>query len=274
MSEADSVYDSDSDDDLDDDVIADLEQPGVSAEEDVSPQPANVSRYGRTRKPNPRYANQARSYEWEVHAGAGNQDLARACAVESTPSLPNSNDALSWEPAPATIRDIVKMPNGPVREEWLKSVRKELKTLVDSGTFQEDTMRAGETSTPVMEIFKVKVKSDGSLDKLKTRMVVRGDLQNKNITEDKWSPTASFRSLKMFLAHASRLKTRVKQLDFVGAFLQAKMRTRMFVTIPKIFGILFPEYAWCTGKPVWLLMSMYGTTLCGKYWYLDLLDFL
>jgi len=66
----------------------------------------------------------------------------------------------------------------------------------------------------------------------------------------------------------------VKQLDFVGAFLQAKMRTRMFVAIPKILGILFPKYAWCTGKPVRLLMSMYGTTLCGKYWYLDLLDFL
>ena len=65
----------------------------------------------------------------------------------------------------------------------------------------------------------------------------------------------------------------MKQLDFVGAFLQAKMRTRMFVTIPKIFGTLFPEYA-TTGRPVWLLMSMYGTALCGKYWYLDLLDFL
>jgi hypothetical protein len=103
------------------------------------------------------------------------------------------------------------MPNGPVREEWLKSIQKELKTLVDSGTFQEDTMHAEETSTPVMEIFKVKVKSDGSLDKLKTRLVVRGDLQDKHITEDKWSPTASFQSLKMFLAHASRLKTRVKQ---------------------------------------------------------------
>jgi len=72
-------------------------------------------------------------------------------------------------------------------------------------------MHAEETSTPVMEIFKVKVKSDGSLDKLKTRLVVRGDLRDKHITEDKWSPTASFRSLKMFLAHASRLKTRVKQ---------------------------------------------------------------
>jgi hypothetical protein len=78
----------------------------------------------------------------------------------------------------------------------------------------------------------------------------------------------------MFLAHASRLKVRVKQLDFVGAFLQAKMRTRMFVTIPKIFGILFPEYQWFTGKPVRLVMLMYGTTLCGKYWYMDLLDYL
>jgi hypothetical protein len=125
-----------------------------------------------------------------------------------------------------------------------------------------------------MEIFKVKVKSDGSLDKLKTRLVVRGDLQDKNITEDKWSPTASFWSLKMFLTHASRLKVRVRPLDFVGAFLQAKMRTRMFVTMPRIFSILFLEYEWCTGKPVRLAMSMCGTTLCGKYWYLDLLDFL
>jgi hypothetical protein len=49
--------------------------------------------------------------------------------------------------APATIRDIVKMPNGTIKEEWLKSVRKELKTLVDSGTFQEDVPHAGETRT-------------------------------------------------------------------------------------------------------------------------------
>jgi hypothetical protein len=89
-----------------------------------------------------------------------------------------------------------------------------LKALVVAKTFAKwkedpsdpDNPQPGETSTPVMEIFKVKIKSDGSLDKLKTRMVVRGDLQDKNITEDKWSPAASFRSLKMFLAHAARLK--------------------------------------------------------------------
>jgi hypothetical protein len=51
-------------------------------------------------------------------------DEPRACAIEAAPSLLNSNDALSWEPAPATIRDIVRMPNRIVKEEWLKSVRK------------------------------------------------------------------------------------------------------------------------------------------------------
>jgi hypothetical protein len=275
-SDCSSTYSSDSDiDEFDDDDIIDFELPAVPVEEDISPQPANISRYGRVRRPNSRYAYRAHSYEWESETkGTEYQDLAHACATEATPGLPNSNDALSWEPAPKTIRDIVKMPPGTVREERLKSVRKELKKLVDSGTFQEDTLHEGETSTPVMETFRDKVKSDGSLDKLKTQLVVRGDLQDKNITEDKWSPTASFRSLKMFLAHSSRLKAHVKQLDFVGAFLQAKMRMRMFVTIPRIFGILFPEYAWCTGKPVRLIMSMYGMTLCGKYWYLDLLDFL
>jgi hypothetical protein len=69
-------------------------------------------------------------------------------------------------------------------------------------------MEEGEVSTPVMEVFKGKVKSDGSLDKLKTRLVVHRDLQNGTINKDKWSPMASFCSLKMILAHAVYLKTK------------------------------------------------------------------
>ena len=64
------------------------------------------------------------------------------------------------------------MVDGPVRREWLKAIKKEIKTLVASGTFLADTLKPGEISTPVMETFKVKVKSDGSLDKLKMQLVV------------------------------------------------------------------------------------------------------
>jgi hypothetical protein len=140
--------------------------------------------------------------EWAT-ATCSDLELALACAVESSLGLDSkTNYACSWEPAPRTLREILNMPDGPVRREWLKSVLKELKTLMDAGTFSIETMLEGEVSTPMMETFKVKINSDGSSDKLKTRIVLRGNLQSKSISEDKWSPTASFRSLKMFLVHA------------------------------------------------------------------------
>jgi hypothetical protein len=60
----------------------------------------------------------------------------------------------------------------------------------------------------------------------------------------------------------------------VGAFLQAKTRSRVFVSIPAIYGILFPEYKQFCGRPVRLAKSLYGMTLSGKYWFLDLQDYL
>jgi hypothetical protein len=254
-----------------------------------------LRRSTRVHKPNPKYARNHFSNAVAWASTWADQDLIEACAAEAQPetlpnaqdayswgacaaeaqpeTLPNAQDAYSWEPAPKSIRDILKLPDGPVKTAWLKSVKKEMGTLIDSGTLVIELMREGETSTPVMEIFKVKINSDGSLDKLKTQIVVRGDLQS-GVSEDKWSPTASFRSLKMFIAHASRLKARVKQLDFIGAFLQANTRSRIFVTIPAIIGNLFPEFKDYCGKPVHLAKSMYGMTLSGKYWWLDLLEFL
>ena len=72
-------------------------------------------------------------------------------------------------------------------------------------------------------------KSDGSLDRLKLIIVVRGDLQNKELVGDTWSPIASMRNLKYFLADASKHKARVHQLYFIGAFLQEKVKNRLFV---------------------------------------------
>ena len=55
-----------------------------------------------------------------------------------------------------------------------------------------------------MNVYKEKIQSDGSLDKLKLRIVVIRDLQNKEMVGDTWSPTASMRTLKYFLADAAK----------------------------------------------------------------------
>jgi chloramphenicol 3-O-phosphotransferase len=84
-------------------------------------------------------------------------DLAVLCASEVTP-LPNKQtktDAYSWGGAPRTIRETMKMPEGLLRNEWMKSIRRELKAFADANTFSHDTMNQDEISTPVMETFKV-----------------------------------------------------------------------------------------------------------------------
>ena len=50
--------------------------------------------------------------------------------------------------------------------------------------------------TPYMDAYKPKLQSDGSLDKLKLRTLVREDLQNKYLIGDTWSLTVSMWNLK------------------------------------------------------------------------------
>ena len=42
-----------------------------------------------------------------------------------------------------------------------------------------DDPNKGEPVTPHMDVYKEKIKYDGSIDKLKLRIVVRGDLKNE-----------------------------------------------------------------------------------------------
>jgi len=133
---------------------------------DSSSSNQTLRRSTRNRKPNPRYAGSHFSNAVAWANTCSDQDLVEACAAEAQPAImPDSQDAYSWEPAPKSIRDILKMFDGVVKTGWLKSVKKEMGTLVNSGTLVLDEMREGESSTPVMEIFKVKINSDGSLDK-------------------------------------------------------------------------------------------------------------
>ena len=55
-----------------------------------------------------------------------------------------------------------------------------------------------------MDVYKAKIQSDGSLDKLKLRIVVRGDLPKKEMVGEPWSPTASMRTLKYILSDAAK----------------------------------------------------------------------
>jgi hypothetical protein len=72
-----------------------------------------------------------------------------------------------FEPAPANLRAVLRIRDLNIREAWLKAYCKELKTIIDLGTFKPELPLDGETCTPIMDMNVIKLKSDGTLNKLK-----------------------------------------------------------------------------------------------------------
>ena len=102
-----------------------------------------------------------------------------------------------------------------IRKPWLKANLKEIKNIINNQNFLIKYQNEGEPVTTCMDVYKANIQSDGSLDKLKLRIVGRGYFQNKEMVGDTWSPTSSMRTLKYFLADASKHKARVHQLYFI-----------------------------------------------------------
>ena len=115
-----------------------------------------------------------------------------------------------------------------------------------------------------MDVYKAKNQPEGSLKKIKLRIVVTGDLQSKELVGDTWSPTASMRTLKYFLAYAAKHEARVHQLYLIGSFLQTKVKNRLFVELDSRYADDFPEYSNYFGSALILLKSVYSTTNSGK----------
>ncbi len=182
-------------------------------------------------------------------------ELFTACQAKAK-ELPINLSAVA---PPMGIRSVLKMLDKKAREGRIRTYHKEIKTIIDAKTFALDKPMDGESVIPTMKTNKVKIKIDGSLDKLKYRIVVRGDLQDTGM-EDSCSPSAPFKSLKMFLADAARSRFKVHQLDFVGAFLLANVRGRIFVTLTKVYGNIWPEFKEYCGRPLRLVKVMYGMT--------------
>ena len=66
--------------------------------------------------------------------------------------------------------------------------------------------------------------------------------------------------MKYFLADYSKHKSRVNQQDFIGAFLEANVKHKLFVELDIRYGEYFPEYDRYFGRQLRLYKSIYGMT--------------
>ena len=182
---------------------------------------------------------------------------------ELTPLGESGSEVSHFIPEPRNFAEVTKLSE-KIKKPWLKETLKEINNLINNQNFLIEDQNEGQHVTPCMDVYKSKNQSDGRLDKLKWIIVVRGDLQNTEIVGDTWSTTASISTSKYFLADASKHKAIVHQLYFIGAFLKAKVKNRVFVKLDIRYTYYFTEYAKYFGRALILLDSIYGLTNSGK----------
>ena len=114
--------------------------------------------------------------------GKGLHKVFSTIVSEISQELTNFGESRSevshFIPEPRNFAEVKKLSEN-IRKLWLKATPKEIKNLINNQIFMIEDPKDGEPVTPCIDVYKAKIQSDGSLDKLKLRILVRGDLQNK-----------------------------------------------------------------------------------------------
>ena len=205
---------------------------------------------------------------------ASERSIPQVIMEEEDVGAPGS-DPSPFTPVPRSIFDTRRLPIH-VRKAWIKAFVKEIKgILIDRRACQIEDPNPDDKVVPVNDLYKCKLDQEGMVDKLKCRVVFRGDLYEPEEPLDPWNPHASFLSLKTFLAICARLGIFPRQTDLILAYLQADMRERVFIKFPEAWSQFLPEHLhkWM-GRPLRLVKALYGYNYSGKFLYLDLSEFL
>ncbi|CAL1413264.1 unnamed protein product [Linum trigynum] len=152
---------------------------------------------------------------------------------------------------------------------WDKAVQEELKALIDNGTWEIKDLPVGKKAIGCKWVFRLKLHSDGSIERYKARLVAKGYTQVYGIDYcDTFSPVAKLSSVKTLLAVAALQNWHLHQMDVSNAFLNGDLTEEVYMEIPDGLD-LGTDYK---GKVCHLKKSLYGLKQASRQWYTKLTE--
>ena len=112
-------------------------------------------------------------------------------------------------------------------------------------------------------IFKKKMKADGSIDKYKARLVIKGYKQKEALVYfDTYSPVTRISSIRMLIAIVSIHNLEIHQMDVKTAFLNGDLDEEIYMEKPEGFIVPGQEKKVCR-----LVKSLYGLKQAPMQWH-------
>ena len=166
--------------------------------------------------------------------------IRRSHWVTTLPSyLPDfhcfSTLASLWEP-----QTFCEASSNPVRQQAMKE---ELDASHKTGTWDLVDLLSRKTSIGCKWVFKIKTRSDGTVDCYKARLVAMGFTQKYGIDyEETFAPVAQLSSVRTFIAISVARKWPLFQVDVKNAFRNGELSEEVYMKLP-------PDYSHPPGFP-------------------------
>lgn len=107
---------------------------------------------------------------------------------------------------------------------WKNAIDEEYSSLVENNTWMLCDLPKNRKVITCKWVFKLKRKSDNSIDKYKARLVAVGFAQEKGFDyNNTYAPTAKLTSLRVLLSIANHFQYHTHQMDVKSAFLNGKL---------------------------------------------------
>lgn len=158
---------------------------------------------------------------------------------------------------PETYNDAMKSGQ---RDHWKEAMDHEMKALQENDTWELVDLPAGKRAISNKWVYKVKTNADGSIDKFKARLVIKGYAQRRGIDyEQTFSPVARTSTIRTLLSAAANDGMKLAQIDVSTAFLYGELKETIYMQQPE-------GHSDGSGRACRLKKSLYGLKQAPRCW--------
>ncbi|CAJ2652486.1 unnamed protein product [Trifolium pratense] len=144
---------------------------------------------------------------------------------------------------------------------WKKAMDEELAALHKTDTWDIVPLPPGKHAIGSRWVYKIKTKSDGSVERYKARLVAKGFSQQYGIDyEETFAPVAKMTTIRTLIAVASVRQWHICQMDVKNAFLNGDLQEEVYMIPPA--GVSHNQ-----GEVCKLKKALYGLKQAPRAWF-------